>query len=215
MPGNKINSTRRQTVPGSYARSVDVQKGQYLTVRDIEGGQCGDFWAIDANDFDNFLSPPHTWIHLGRIQPRTGDELVTNRRKPVLTIIDDDVGWHDMLAPACDPQRYERYYGVKGHRNCHDNFLETMGKRGWGKRLVPQPFNLFMNTFVEADGTLLIRDPISKSGDKITMIAMTPLIVVVSACPMDLNPVGGQGITDLEIIVADTIEEIRRILSQP
>ncbi len=213
MPDNQIIGARRQTVPGSYGRSIDVDKGQYVTVRDIEGGQCGDFWAIDADDFDHFLSPPHTWIHLGRIQPRVGDELVTNRREPVLTIVDDDVGWHDMLAPACDPPRYERYYGLKGHRSCHDNFLETMRERDWGNRLVPQPFNLFMNTFVEADGTLLIRDPISQRGDKITMIAMMPLIVVVSACPMDLNPVGGQGITDLEIIVADTEEEIIQVLS--
>lgn len=46
-----------------------------------------------------------------------------------------------------------------------------------GNRLVPQPFNLLMNTFVESDGTLIIRDPTSKSGDKITMIARMPLIV--------------------------------------
>ena len=72
---------------------------------------------------------------------------------------------------------------------------------------------LFMNTFIESDGTLLIRDPISKRGDKIIMITRMSLIIVVSACPMDLNPVGGQGITDLEIIVADSEEEMMRILN--
>ena len=212
MIGRKIDRATHLIVPGGYGSVINVEKGQYVAVRDIEGGQCGDFWAIDANDFDHFLSPPHTWIHLGRIQPREGDELVTNRRESILKIIADDVGWHDMLAPACDRQRYEHYYGVSGHRNCHDNFLEAMGNREWGKRLVPQPFNLFMNTFVESDGTMFIRDPISKSGDKITMIARMSLIIVVSACPMDLNPVGGQGITDLEIVVADTEEEIMRVL---
>jgi len=196
----------RLTVAGGYGRSIDVAKGQYVGIRDIEGGQCGDFWAIDADDFDHFFSPSHTWVHLGRIQPRVGDELVTNRRAPILTIIADDVGWHDMLVPACDQQRYERYYGVTGHRNCHDNFLEAMSKRDWGNRPVPQPFNLFMNTYVEPDGTMLIKDPISKTGDMILMIAEKSLIVVVSACPMDLNPVGGQGITDLEIVIGDTKE---------
>jgi len=82
-----------------------------------------------------------------------------------------------------------------------------------GNRLVPQPFNLFMNTFVESDGTLLIRDPISKSSDKITMIARMSLIIVVSACPMDLNPVGGQGITDLEIAVTGTEEKLMCVLN--
>ena len=65
-----------------------------------------------------------------------------------------------------------------------------------------------MNTFIEPDGTMLIRNPISKTGDIVLMIAEMPLIVVVSACPMDLNPVGGQGITDLEILLGDTEEEI-------
>jgi uncharacterized protein len=195
-------------VPGGYGRAIDVAEGQYVAVRDIEGGQCGDFWAIDAADFDHYLSPPHTWVHLGRIQPRVGDELVTNRREPIFKIIADDVGWHDMLVPACDKQRYERYYGVTGHRNCHDNFLEALNRYDWGKRPVPQPFNLFMNTFVEPDGTLHIRDPISQAGDIVLMRAEIAIVVVVSACPMDLNPVGGQGITDLEILAASSEQKV-------
>ena len=50
----------------------------------------------------------------------------------VLLIIADDVGWHDMLVPACDNQRYEKYYDAVGHRNCHDNFLEAMNRYSWG-----------------------------------------------------------------------------------
>ena len=66
-----------------------------------------------------------------------------------------------------------------------------------------------MNTFVEPDGTLHIKDPISKAGDIVLMRALISLIVVVSACPMDLNPVGGQGITDLAILIGDTPEDMR------
>lgn len=208
MTDRRAHAAVHLIVPGGYGRSIHVAKGQFVGVRDIEGGQCGDFWAIDAGDPDHFLSPSHSWVHIGRIQPRVGDELVTNRREPILTIIADDVGWHDMLVPACDRHRYEKYYGVTGHRNCCDNFLEAMGRHGWGKRPVPQPFNLFMNTFVESDGTMLIKDPISKAGDLILMRAQIPMIVVVSACPMDLNPVGGQGITDLEIMVADSKKDL-------
>jgi hypothetical protein len=39
MLGKRINSDRQLTVPGSYGRSIDVKKGQYVAVRDIEGGQ--------------------------------------------------------------------------------------------------------------------------------------------------------------------------------
>jgi len=211
MTAEENQRVRRLPIPGGHGRSIKVAEGQCIAVRDIEGGQCGDFWAVDAGDLNHFLSPSHTFVHIGRIQPRIGDELVTNRREPILKIIADDVGWHDMLVPACDKQRYERYYSATGHRNCHDNFLEAMSTHNWEKRDVPQPFNLFMNTFIEPDGTLRIRDPISKAGDIIIMIAKMPLIAVVSACPMDLNPVGGQGITDLEMLVSDSEEFILKL----
>lgn len=208
-----MESLQRVRVPGGYGRATDVKQGQYVAVRDVQGGQCGDFWAVDASDFSHFFSPSHTWAHLGRIQPRVGDQFVTNRREPVLTIMSDDVEWHDMLFPACDKQRYELYYGVTGHRNCHDNFLEAMERQNWGSRLVPQPFNLFMNTIVKPDGTLIIRDPISKPGDMVVFHTEIDLIVVISACPMDLNPVGGQGISDLEILIGDRFENFERELT--
>ncbi len=205
---SNISNSDRLIVPGGYGKSIVVNQGQYIAVVDLEGGQCGDFWSLDINDLDHFLSPMHSWIHTGTIQPQVGDELVTNRREPILTLIADDVGWHDMLSPACDKQRYERYYGAVDHRNCCENFREAMSERDWGNRHIPQPFNLFMNTFVEPDGKMIIRDPISKAGDKIIFQAEKDIVVVVSACPMDLNPVGSEGITDLEIVVANSPEAI-------
>jgi len=208
MDLSNIPETDRIRVPGGFGRCINAKRGQFIAVVDLEGGQCVDFWAIELDDFDHFLSPMHSWLHTGTIQPQVGDELVTNRREPILTIVADDVGWHDMLAPACDRYRYERYYGITDHRNCSDNFLEAMSGMDWGARLVPQPFNLFMNTFVEPDGKMILRDPISKAGDKIIFRAEKDVIVVTSACPMDLNPVGGGGITDVEIIVAHSLEAI-------
>jgi hypothetical protein len=208
MGSSIIQDFNRITVPGGFGKSIAAKRGQFVAVIDLDGGQCGDFWAIEINDPDHFLSPMHSWLHAGTIQPKVGDELVTNRREPILNIIADDVGWHDMLAPACDKERYEKYYGVTSHRNCCDNFREAMSGRDWGNRHIPQPFNLFMNTFVEPDGKMILRDPISKPGDKIIFRAEKDIVVVVSACPMDLNPVGGGGITDLEIVVANSIDAL-------
>jgi uncharacterized protein YcgI (DUF1989 family) len=213
MEPMKKHDANHIRIPGGYGKSTIANQGQFIAVVDLDGGQCGDFWVIDINELDHFLSPMHSWLHTGTIQPQVGDELVTNRREPILTIMSDDVGWHDMLAPACDTQRYERYYGVSDHRNCCDNFREAMSERGWANRSVPQPFNLFMNSFVEPDGKLILRDPISKAGDKIIIQTKMDVLVVVSACPMDLNPVGGSGITDLEIVIADSVEGILTAIS--
>ena len=50
----------------------------------------------------------HSRVAMGRIIPGVGDTLVTNRRRPILTLIEDTSGGiHDTLMAACDRYRYE------------------------------------------------------------------------------------------------------------
>jgi uncharacterized protein YcgI (DUF1989 family) len=208
---SKSRKIERVWIPAAHGGTIDVKKGQYICVLDVEGGQCADFWAIDRNDFDHVMSPLHFFIGAMKIQPKVGDKIVTNRRDPIVTIVYDDVGWHDMLVPSCDRLRYEYHYGVKGHRNCCDNFHEAMRHRGssWGSRPVPHPFNIFMNSFVKEDGTLIIRVPTSKAGDRVIMLAEMDIIAVASSCPMDLNETGARGVTDVELLVSDSFEALQ------
>ena len=206
----------KEFVPAAHGGAIEVKKGQYICVLDPQGGQCADFWAINRLDYDHFLSPPHCWIDLLKIQPSVGDKLVTNRRDPILTIVHDDVGWHDMLVPSCDSKRYEVHFGVKGHRSCVDNFREAMRKYHWGERPVPHPFNIFMNTFVDENGALTIRVPTSKPGDRVIMRAELDIIAATSSCPMDLNETGGRGVTELELLVSDQLNLLQQYqVSQP
>lgn len=204
-----LNQLNHTTVPAAHGGTIEVKKGQYICVLDPKGGQCADFWAINQHDLDHFLSPPHVWVDLMKIQPEVGDQLVTNRRDPILTIVRDDVGWHDMLVPSCDSKRYEIHFGVTGHRSCVDNFREAMEGYNWGDRAVPQPFNIFMNTFVDEKGRLEIRVPTSNAGDRVIMQAAMDLIAVSSSCPMDLNETGRRGVTEIELIVSDSLEELQ------
>ncbi len=196
-------------VPAGHGRAFKVSRGHVIAVVDIMGGQCTDFWAIDANNYDHYLSPPYTIVHNQSLQPKVGDQMVTNWRDPILTILADDVGWHDLLYPACDPQRYQIYFGVSNHRSCHDNFLEAVAEFNWGSRPVPfPPFNIFMNTMVESGGRVVTQEPRSKAGQKIVLRAEMDLLCVASSCPMDLTPTGSKGITDVDILVAKEIQDL-------
>jgi uncharacterized protein YcgI (DUF1989 family) len=81
----------------------------------------------------------------------------------------------------------------------------------WGARPVPHPFNIFMNSIVKEDGTLEIRVPTSRAGDRVIMRAEMDLIAVVSACPMDQNETGARGITDIELYLSDHLEALQDI----
>jgi len=209
---NTSEKVERVLIPGAYSGTINAKKGQFICVVGVKGGQCADFWTIDQNDFDHFLSPAHFFIDKLRIQPKIGDTLISNRRLPMVTIVYDDLGWHDMLVPPCDTWRYEYNFGVKGHRNCCDNFREAMKARGndWGKRLIPPAFNIFMDSFVRDDGTLDIRVPTSKAGDRIIMRAEIDMIAVASACPMDLNETGARGVSEIELLVSDNLEVLQK-----
>jgi hypothetical protein len=110
--------------------------------------------------------------------------------------------------PSCDKLRYELHFGVKGHRNCVDNFYEAMSRYSWGKRQVPQPFNIFMNTIVEPDGTLVIRVPTSNARDRVIMQAEMDIIAAASSCPMDLNETGARGVSEIELLVSDDYQAL-------
>lgn len=176
-----------------------------VRIANIHGSQVVDTWALAAGG--EFLSMEHTRAMLGRLSPRAGDALYSNRRRPVLEIRDDSSpGRHDTLIPACDPGRY-RTLGYDGyHRNCHDNFAQACSVLGLDVPM-PSPLNLFMNVPVEGDGTLRIESSLARPGDAVTLRALDDLILVLSACPQDLVPINGSRLAPADVAVTITVPQ--------
>jgi uncharacterized protein YcgI (DUF1989 family) len=65
--------------------------------------------------------------------------------------------------------------------------------------VVPQPVNVFMNIPVAAGGELSWLPATSRPGDALTLAAEMDCVVVVSACPMDLNAINGARPTQLAV----------------
>jgi uncharacterized protein YcgI (DUF1989 family) len=56
---------------------------------------------------------------------------------------------------------------------------------------IPCPFNLWMNTPPQSDGSIIWQEPVSKPGDYVELRAEMNCIVVISSCPMDILPING------------------------
>lgn len=188
------------TIPARRGHAVRVTRGTEIEIINPSGTQVVDTWALCPPDLTEHLSMEHTRVVLGRLIPRTGDQLCSNRRRPLLTITaDTSPGIHDTLMASCDAERY-RMLGHRGyHDNCHDNFAAALRALGLPARAVPAPLNLFMNVPWEADGTLRFEPPRSRPGDLVRLRAETELIIVMSACPQDLVPVNGQAHRPAEV----------------
>ncbi len=188
-------------VPGGTAVAVSLRVGQTLRISNVEGKQVADFIAYNAADMTEALSTMHSIVSIGRLFPTKGDRLRTNRRRPMFEITRDDVGRHDMLIAACDPWRYEYDFQVKNHRNCSDNFVLALRNYGIQRHHLPQPVNFFQNMAYGPGGEVTFRESLAKPGDALELEALMDAIVAVSACPMDLNPISGFRVGDIELVV--------------
>lgn len=191
---------RRYVVPARQGRAVRLSKGQTITVVNTHGTQVCDFWAFSAANPNEFMSWEHGRGWLSAIIPKVGDDMVTNRRRPIMTIeTDTSPGIHDTLMSACDLFRYTTLGCTEYHDNCSDNMRMALLAIGVEPKEVPQPLNLWMNIPVAADGSVQWLAPVSKAGDSVTMRAHMDMIAVMSACPQDLIPINGDDMAPVEL----------------
>ncbi|TXH37647.1 MAG: urea carboxylase-associated family protein [Rhodospirillaceae bacterium] len=178
------------TIPARKGKAARMAKGGRVKVINTHGKQVIDTWAFNAADVREFMSMEHSRAHLLKVIPAVGDAMLTNHRRPILTIVEDTTpGIHDTLIAACDSHRY-KLLGVEGyHESCTENLALAMREIGSEAPETPSPLNLFMNIPVAADGSLSFQAPVSSAGQYITLQAEMDLIIVFSACPQDIIPV--------------------------
>jgi hypothetical protein len=190
------------TLPARHGKAMFLAEGQHISIVNRFGSQVVDTWAFNQNDIDEFMSMEHSRAALLKLSPTVGDTLVTNYRRPILTIVADTTpGIHDTLIAACDRYRYQQLGGREGHENCTDNLAAALGEIGIEGAVTPSPLNLFMNVEAASDGRIAFLAPVSAPGQYVTLRAEMDLIIALSACPQDLLPVNGLGPTDVDFIV--------------
>jgi uncharacterized protein YcgI (DUF1989 family) len=157
-------------VPAGHGRSFEARVGDHVIVMDLEGAQIGDFVAFNADDVTEVmdtartrssLTPTRVEVAPGQLVDywqtnlylHVGDEVSSNMRNPMLKVIADTVGVHDLLFAPCDARLYRDVYGYAGfHRNCLDNLAEALAPYGIQAWQIPAPINVFQNTPPQPDG---------------------------------------------------------------
>ncbi len=191
-------------IPARTGASFDLRAGDSIKIISPHGHQVADFFAFNAGDPREYLSARHSLVSSTRhLYPRQGQVFLTSLRRPILKFVEDGAReLHEMLLAACDPARY-RLLGVEGHHaSCAENLETAMAQRGIVIAEIPQPLNLFSSTRADAEGNIITFPNASQPGDYAVWQALMDCIVVVSACPFDVEtkfPVNVGGPHPLEI----------------
>ncbi len=188
-------------VPAREARTIEVGRGQILEVVDLEGQQVGDMAVWMADDPAEYMSPSHTISSLGKLVPVVGDSILSNHRRPLLKILRDDVGRHDLVVPCCDPERYSIDYGDPDHGSCLASLEQALEGDSLDLPLRGEMcWNVFMNNQIE-DGKVVTYEPPHPAGSLIEMEALEDLVVALSACPQDISAVNAYDPTPMALRV--------------
>jgi len=180
------------TIPARRGKAAFVMPGQTVTVINTHGEQVVDTWAFNRHDMTEFMSMEHSRATMQHLMPRVGDHLLTNKRRPILTVVEDTAGGvHDTLMAACDRYRYEQLGCTGYHDNCTDNLAEGLAELGLLPPETPSPLNLFMNIPWTVAGNLSFDPPVSTPGCYIRLRAEMELVIAFSACPQDILPING------------------------
>lgn len=185
------------------AKAFNLDSGQLLRFIDVDGQQCSDLIAFDANDLSDRMSPTMSVSVNGHLYLRDGDRLVAEDGAPMLTIVADTVQHHDILCGSCSPGLNRTRHGGRGagKRTCHVNFAEVLREYGVAAEDVPYSFNVFMNYPVSEDGVMEYATCKSGPGDYIDFRADRDLLIVISNCPQELTPLNGFDPTASRVVI--------------
>src|SRR5256714_6750083 len=137
--------------------AFELNKGQSLRVTDLEGEQVADLVAFARADKSEWLSSGRSIDYANSIYLTTGNILYSNRSRPMLSIVADDVGRHDFLMTPCSPETFEIIYQNKNyHPSCFENLSKHLAAFGIAPNSIPTTFNIFMNVEIDAHGELSI-----------------------------------------------------------
>jgi len=161
-----------------------LERGDVLTIVDPDGEQVADLIAFPADDPRESLSNGRTFDYESTVRLTVGNRLWSNRSRPLLTIVRDDVGTHDFLLTPCSRETWRLCYGGRHDDvpGCFGNLADALAPFGVAADAIPTTFNVFMHVRTDADGRLRVLPPLSRPGDRFAVRAEERLIVGLTAC---------------------------------
>jgi uncharacterized protein len=190
---------RSTLVRPEFPTAFILREGEFLQLTDLQSKQVATMVAFNRHDVDERLSTSHTRAGNNSLVLINEMAIFSNRHNPMLVLLEDTCGRHDILYPICDSQTYLTDYGIENHPNCRDGLNSVLRTHQIKYDDIPDPINWFMNVGLRQRGRFEVREPLTERGDYVLMRATMDLIVGVAACPQDQNAANAFRPTDIQV----------------
>ena len=176
-------------IPKKGARAFELLTGHVLRIIAIDGPQVADLNAFNLHNLKEHFSSGRTRSVNG-IHVREGSQLfsIPGHENPMMTVIRDPNGVHNILGTRCSGVVYRKKYGIDGYKGCQELLSEAIAPFGLTSYDTHDAFSIFMNKKIGEDGKMIILPPTVKTGESIDLRAEMDLLIAISACPSEKAP---------------------------
>lgn len=172
-------------IPARSAAAFAVDRGATFAVVTPAGRQVADLVAFSREDSGERFSQSYTRDLNGSVRITTGDDLYTTAGEPILSIVADDCGVHDVLfGPCTEWMLTDRPYrgGMQNEPGgCRENLALALRAIGVDER-VPDTMNVFQQSTITDQTYFDVRESPADPGDAVSFEARQDAILAVAAC---------------------------------
>jgi uncharacterized protein YcgI (DUF1989 family) len=199
-----------RVIPPKSAIAYRVKKGDLIRITDLEGKQTCDFVAFNANNTKERISADYSMISNDlKSRLSVGDVLYSQLGNPLLTILEDSCGVHDLDFTMCNWRIHKYHFNRPTHAasggrfdGCQELLTWVLKDYGITKYDLESDFNFFMHTTTDPEtGKRYILESLSKPGDYVILGAEMDLICGTTTCPEDVSFTSGGKTTSIKVEV--------------
>ena len=189
---SKLDLIDSVTIQPGTARTGEIRKGQKLRIVDPEGGQIGDFIALNLSDPTEHLDCSYTnWANIGW-RWKQGATIFTNHMNRMWVLSDDPTGIHFTGGGFCSNDARRLFIDAQDEtKGCRDCLEEVLEERYIERHCLRATscFNVFMNVDYLPDGTWDSKAPVTQAGDYVELRAEMDILWALSVCviPFEIN----------------------------
>lgn len=169
------------------AAAFRIEPDQLLQIVDLYGKQVASLVAFAGEHNDDRLSTAVTITMNSSIVLKLGDRLYSGQGVPMLEMVDDAVGRHDLLTSPLAVEM-DITSTVKSKVSTLDSLKAAATAAGLENADVSDPVNLFKHVVIRQKGELDVRESFSERNDAVVLRSLVSGNVVVANAYSEKKP---------------------------
>jgi urea carboxylase-associated protein 2 len=188
------------TIPGNGHWSLEVRRGTFMKIIDIEGGANVGMLFYNPRNLLERYNAPDTLKCQHTFKLQRGNCLYSDMGRIFASITEDysangQGNWHDTICGNSNAEKIEKQFGKRDYQkdrnnwlqNGNDAFLVELAKYGLGRSDMASNINWFSKVIADDNGNIKLDTKNQSAGNSVTLRFEMDTLVLLHTCPHPLN----------------------------